>query len=287
MRLASLCFLLLAGCPPVGSDTGLPPPVPRPDDTDPPITGVELVVVGYNVESGDAEAATISQNVSEITGEALWGFSEVESQSWLDQFAIAAADDPSQEFGKILGTTGFSDRLGILWDNSRLELLGSVELDAINVGGTARAPLVGHFRVRENGVEFKFMVNHLWRTDDAARVQQAQMLNAWAASETLPLVAVGDYNFDWAVEGGEADHDAGYDQMVANSTWVWVRPDTLVATQCSFAFDGVLDFTFVGNNAKNWPSSSEVLFTQNVYCQDSPQKPDHRPVLATLLVPDP
>lgn len=278
-------LLSVSACTPPGP-ADLPTPATRPDDTD-PVTGQTLKVVGYNVQSGEATSAGVSALIEEVTGEHLWGFSELASQAWLDAF-LDAADDGGQDFQGILGTTGGANlRLALAYDASVLELLGSTELHDINVSNTVRAPLVGHFRVAANGVEFKAIVNHLWRGDDAGRHEQAELLNDWADGESLPLIAVGDYNFDWAVDGGESDHDPGYDRMTANGVWSWVRPAELIATQCSFAFDGVLDFVFVGNAAKNWSGTSEILFRQNVYCQDSPDTPDHRPVTGTFFVPDP
>jgi hypothetical protein len=35
------------------------------------------------------------------------------------------------------------------------------------------------------------------------------MLNGWARIQTLPVIAVGDYNFDWSVTNGEAGHERG------------------------------------------------------------------------------
>jgi hypothetical protein len=60
---------------------------------------------------------------------------------------------------------------------------------------------------------------------------------------------VGDYNFDWDV--GSGDHDPGYDELVAGGVFEWVRPDPLVSTQCSGFYDSVLDFVFVGGDARS------------------------------------
>jgi len=281
MRFLVVFAACLAGCPLPVTETGDPPDT---SDTG-PVPTVEITVLGYNVESGDSVPSTTAEYIREVQGEVLWGFSETLNASWLTTFAEAAADDGSQDFQTLLGTTGFSDRLGIVWDDNILEMLGSTELDNINVGGTVRAPLVARFRIRESGTEFKFMVNHLWRTDSSGRFEQAQLLNQWAAAETLPVIAVGDYNFDWAVEGGDEDHDAAYDELIADDVWTWVRPDPLIATQCNFSYNSVLDFTFVANGAQGWASSSDILFPENVYCQDTPEKPDHRPVQARFTIP--
>lgn len=283
MRCLPLAVVLLSACTPLGP-SGLPTPGTRPDTG--AGAGTPLQVVGYNVESGDATPERVASNMSEVAGEVLWGFSEAQNQDWLDMFAVAA-NDGDQYFETAIGTTGGADKLGIVYDAEVMELLDTAELPDINIHGSARAPFIGHFRLLGSGVEFKFMVNHLWRTDEAARHEQAALLNDWAAGEDLPIVAVGDYNFDWEVEGGEADHDAGFDLFVANGVWQWVRPDELVRTQCSQAYNSVLDFVFVANDAKNWAGESTILFQQNIYCQESPDNPDHRPVQATFTVPDP
>ncbi len=64
-------------------------------------------------------------------------------------------------------------------------------------------------------------------------------------------MAVGDYNFDWQVNGGDTDHDAGFDALTEDNIFVWIRPATLIRTQCS-AHDSVLDFVFVAGPAREW-----------------------------------
>ncbi len=290
--LAALTVLLGACVPPAPPEpTGpapdpspTPVPEPQPDPEPEPVATVALRVVTYNVESGGAEATTTAENIATIQGESLWGFTECESQAWLDTFA-AAADDGGQDFRTILGTTGYSDRLGIAYDAGVLQLESYEELHAINLGGTARAPLVATFVHLPTDTRFLFMVNHLWRTDAGARHEQAELLNTWAQTVALPVIAVGDYNFDWAVEGGETDHDPGYDNLVAGGVWRWVRPEVLINTQCSG--DAILDFVFVAGGALDWDASSEILLTGNVHCQPSVQRPDHRPVAATFSIPLP
>lgn len=266
----------------------LPEPAPRPatpiPTEPPPPPGVQLTAVGYNVESGDATAERVAENIVEVQGEVIWGFSEAQDQSWLDTFA-EAADDGGQDFQTILGSTGFSDRLGIVYDANTLDLIGSEELFQYELG--ARAPLVAEFEVIENGARFLYMVNHLWRTEDDSRNDQAVGLNTWVGEQTLPVVAMGDYNFDWAIEDGENDHDQAYDSMVAGDRWLWVEPVELVPTQCNFSNPAILDFAFLGGDARSWEASSEVLFTRAVHCQDDEFKPDHRPVQLTFAVPDP
>jgi hypothetical protein len=178
-------------------------------------------------------------------------------------------------------------RLAALYDDTRFDLVAWYEIDAINTTGNARAPLVLHLQDTRSGVDFLFMVNHLYRSRDAERHTQAQLLNAWAAAQTLPVIAVGDYNFDWEVVGGEQRHDRGYDLMTAGERWEWVRPPQLFTTQCSgwpCRYESVLDFVFVAGAAQEWAAESEIAVFPGDFPDDTATS-DHRAVLATFQPP--
>lgn len=239
----------------------------------------DLTVASFNVESGGADPVTLGGDLQRVPATDIWGFSEVRNASWGQAFDTALTT-AGNDYETILGTTGGEDRLLIVFNASRLERVGSQELSAINIGGTGRAPLVGHFRRRSGGEEFLFVVNHLFRGNAAARRQQATALNTWAATQTLPVVAVGDYNFDWNLPNGEASHDIGFDNMTASGVFRWVRPETLLKTQCDPQFNSVLDFVFVAGDARDWQGTSEILFQEPGYCTANNQHSDHRPVRA-------
>lgn len=277
--------LLLISChglPTVGSTTVDLGEGETPGAVAPLATGIgdQLSVVGFNVESGDSDPYVVARVLEEVTGESLWGLSEVQSASWMEGFQTAAADDSAQRFEGILGSTGGSDRLAILWDDEALEVLASEELDHINVGGWVRAPLVAHVVTRDTDFEFLFMVNHLYRTSESDRHEQARLLHAWGEEQSLPVIAVGDYNFDWEVEDGDADHDDGYDWLTEDDVFTWVRPEALIKTQCSDWYDAVLDFVFVAEGAQSWGADSVILQPDPQYCRDTRETSDHRPVQA-------
>ena len=115
----------------------------------------------------------------------------------------AAEAGENGDFAAVRGSSGDGMRLVALYDDTRFDLLEWYELDEINTTGNARAPLVLHLRDTLSGEQFLFMVNHLYRSRDDERHKQAQLLNDWAENQTLPVIAVGDYNFDWEVRAGE------------------------------------------------------------------------------------
>lgn len=241
----------------------------------------QVTVVSWNVESGGSNPRDISRRVRSFQGVDLWGFCEVLSDAWAVAFETAAEDGEAADFRHITGTTGRDDRLVIVYNAGRFQEVSHVELHDINPSGRVRAPLVARLRERSTGREFLFMVNHLYRGDNAARHRQALQLNAWARRQTLPVIAVGDYNFDWSVRNGDRNHDRGYDNMTSGSVFNWVRPAQLVRSQCSPEFDSVLDFVFTTPVANGFRGTSEIVVERGD-CPDDENTPDHRPLLARL-----
>ncbi|MFH1416850.1 MAG: endonuclease/exonuclease/phosphatase family protein [Planctomycetota bacterium] len=249
----------------------------------------ELTVVGYNVESGGAQAAVVAERIAAIDGCDLWGFSEVQNESWARTFEEAAAvgEGDNADFDYLLGSTGGADKLAIVYDRNRFELIEQFEVNEINVGGRVRAPLVARLRDGHSGQEFFFMVNHLYRSKASQRRLQATLLNRWAQSQALPIIAVGDYNFDWSVPNGDADHDEGFDELVGGDVFAWIRPpEPLVRSQCSTQYNSVLDFVFVAGAAQAWNGVSEIVVAEGD-CPDDNTTSDHRPVRATFDIPLP
>lgn len=246
----------------------------------------QLTVIGFNVESGDADPEFIANNqIKPLQIAEIWGFSEVQDQTWVQTFERVMEAEKSADFQSILGTTGNADKLAIIYNSNILQKIDQFELGSINVGGNVRAPLVAHFKLKSTGKEFLFMVNHLYRSRNDLRHEQAKLLNRWAQKQTLPIIAVGDYNFDWDVIKGDQKHDKGYDLLTENQVLIWIRPEIILATHCSQKYNSVLDFVFVGGSAQTWGSESKILYPEKGYCPDDAQKSDHRPVLSVFDLP--
>jgi endonuclease/exonuclease/phosphatase family metal-dependent hydrolase len=252
-----------------------------------PTATVPLTIMSWNVESGGADAVTIAGQIAAFDEVDLWGLSEVNGDDDALLYENGAEVGEAAQFTRITGTTGGADRLVALYDEERFDLLGSEELDEINVGGNVRASLVVTLEESATDLQFIFMVNHLYRSNETSRHTQATLLNEWATNQTLPVIATGDYNFDWDV-ATEA-HDLGYDLMVADNVWQWIKPATLVTTQCSgdpCAFNSVLDFIFAAGEAQDWPATSEIVVRDGEFPDDATTS-DHRPVRATFDLPEP
>jgi endonuclease/exonuclease/phosphatase family metal-dependent hydrolase len=247
-----------------------------------------LTVVSFNVESGsDTDPAEVAKLIRRLDGVDLWGLSEVQNDAAATVFLNAAKSGEGGTFRYFLSRSGGADRLQIIYRSDKLELLETRELLYLRLGSqNVRGALVGKLKLLANGEELYFMVNHLWRGNEDGRHQQAELLNQWGRAADAPVIAVGDYNFDWEVVGGDTDHDEGYDRMIAGDVFEWVRPTELIKTQCSPSFDSVLDFVFAAGAAKAWSGTAEILEHDPSYCDsDSEGGSDHRPVMATFDVP--
>ena len=219
----------------------------------PDAAGDPITVVGWNIGLDDAAIGAIAERIGVFAGVDLWSIAEVNCTNAVSALEAAAEEEEVGDFGAVLGPSGGGMRLVALYDDTRFDLLEWFELTDINTTGNARAPLVLHLRDTVSGAQFLFMVNHLYRSRDDERHTQAQMLREWAEGKTLPVIAVGDYNFDWEAEGGERAHDAGYDLTTEGGAWQWVRPASLVTSQCSgwpCRYDSVLDFVFTAGPAR-------------------------------------
>ncbi|MGE3467259.1 MAG: endonuclease/exonuclease/phosphatase family protein [Pyrinomonadaceae bacterium] len=178
----------------------------------PLVLGQTLKVAAWNLESGGSTTPNLVSRVRSIRNVDLWGFSELRDQTVLTAITAAAATGQQGVFRGILGATGGGDRLAIVYNSTRFRLVRSEELEEINVSGTVRAPLVAKFRDTETGKQFFFMVNHLYRGSFEGRREQSRLLNNWAEGQDLPVIAVGDFNYDLNVVD-PTDHDYGFDLL--------------------------------------------------------------------------
>jgi endonuclease/exonuclease/phosphatase family metal-dependent hydrolase len=266
-------LFLIAGC------TQLPPNM-----VDPAAEAQEpFTVVNWNANLIDAEPEFIEGRMEAMQGVDLWAVQEAR-QGGGEEMERAAEAGEKANYESVMGTTGHDIPLLSVYNADRFDLVDVDEIEAVNTKGTVRAPLVLHLRDRMSGREFLFVNIHLYRTEPDQRLLQAQLLNDWVQAQSLPVIAAGDFNFDWNAWNGPADHDRGYDTLVEGGAWRWVKPSVAVPTQCSgwpCRYESILDFVFTGGDAQAWLAQSEVLVTPGDFPDDD-RKSDHRPVRSTF-----
>jgi hypothetical protein len=115
------------------------------------------------------------------------------------------------------------------------------------------------------------------------RRQTAKALRLWVEDQTLPVIGIGDYNFDYDFHTQRGN--AAFDEFLVDGHWRWVRPDPLVDTNWSDRDgdgkdnypDSCLDFTFLGGRALGWRAVSRVILRDGDFPDDEATS-DHRPV---------
>ncbi len=259
---------------------------------------VPLTVVGWNVEQGykpEAEITWIEDRLTEIDRVDIWGLTEI-SREYVDEYTSAIEADEGSPFAAVVSEmTHGTDLMAVVYDADRFEKLWHAELVGFNYALSKntrfqRPPLAVHFKDTVSGQHFVVMVNHLARGNEDHRHTQAERLQQWGSKQNIPIIAVGDYNFDWDVENGDSNHDEGYDLMTSGGFFAWLRPGTLIRTQCSptnaggCRYNSVLDFVFVANEAKQWQGVSEIMVKEGDFPDDD-IKADHRPVMAKFILP--
>ena len=238
----------------------------------------EINVGSFNVNSGRTAPSIIAQQILDHDID-IWGLSE-SSDTWSDQ-VLSLVNARYKALAIIKGTTGWGNsRLQIIYDTTKFSLLSAVELHDINIDYKVRSPLVAKFVDLKTHQEFLFMVNHLYRKNSKLRAEQARKINLWTRAQVLPIIAVGDYNFDMSPYD-TSKHGNGYDELTRDNVYTWIQPAQLFPTQCS-SYNSILDFVFISDKLHYSYINSVISYSDMSYCKPSNHYSDHRPVTAAI-----
>lgn len=258
------------------------PPLVVSNQVQPAAGQVEYRMLSWNVESEGADSAVIAEQLTALNGNNqydLFALTEVMPAD-LELFRNALG----KQFQYTYSRSGQNDRLQMIYNQEKFELVRHFEIKEINILNRYRAPLVSHLKDRASGTEFLVLVNHLARGKAEIRQQQATMLVQWARDQTLPLIALGDYNFDFVFETRKGN--PAFENMLRDNIWRWIEPVELIDTNWydnprepdgKDDYPGsILDFAFVAGPAKNWKSVCNVIVRDGDFPDDETTS-DHRP----------
>ncbi len=239
-------------------------------------------LLAWNVESGGNDPSTISKQLTDFQGYDVICLSEVAKQN-LQRYASVLQN----KYHEFHGVTGNADRLQILVKKERYDILDSQELSqhrqyTLNKGNH-RSPLFVRIREKESSQEMIVMTNHLARGNADFRQEQAVGLREWAREQTVPVIALGDFNmdYDYRVMKG----NAAFDEMIRDNVWSWLAPETFVDTNWSDRDgdgqdnypDSMLDLAFAAGAAKEWGIECRVIVRPDDFPDDKTTS-DHRPI---------
>jgi predicted extracellular nuclease len=191
----------------------------------------ELRFLAWNVESDGNNPDVIVHQLHELSGYDIVGLTEVKSSS-IKKY-VDALSASGNTYLSVNTATGGSDRIVLTYNTKRLQLLSGYEMHRfgdwlLNSQGDDgrwrhRSPLVGYFRDRESGVDFLVTVNHLARGNENIRRRQAVGLRKWAEAQSVPMVAIGDYNFDYNFL--DKAGNKAFQLFTKEDMWKWLRPE--------------------------------------------------------------
>ncbi len=239
-------------------------------------SSLPITIIAWNVESGGSDPATIADELSKLEAD-IYALSEVSP----NEFERFARGWPSIHTG-----TGRDDRVQIIVNPNRFELLRRLELDELN-DGRHRSPLVAHLREKRTGIEFLLVAVHLARGNEQVRLMQAEGLVAWARDQSLPIVAIGDFNFDFDFQSQNGNE--AFKAFMRDGIFKWIKPKDWIDTNwADFNRDGrddypdsMLDFAFVAGPAVHWQASCESIVRPGDF-PDNPATSDHRPICVAI-----
>ncbi|MCI0381254.1 MAG: hypothetical protein L0215_27020 [Gemmataceae bacterium] len=243
-----------------------------------------LRIMGWNLQGNgdDIDPKLLVEQLGIKQGVDIWGLSEVRPELF-DDFLEGAKIGEAAEFEVIRGESGKNIRLAIIYNKSKLDLVASEELFKVfglKKNSGLRAPLTAHFRGKKTKQEFIFMVNHLASGNAKDNEKQAIALREWVKTQSLPIIATGDYN----------SFDNRPVVKIMKETWFELEP---IHNVPSFAkpLSGRIDHVFIGNRDKavGWTGTAAIFLRESDELAvgpftDTKKTTDHQPIGATFTI---
>lgn len=246
----------------------------------------QFAVMSWNVDSGDADPHMISLRLSQMRGVDLWGLTEVRDEHWAELLKGAAQENYPGLVVPLFSPTGGSGRSLILYDAAQFDLLQYFEMGWEDQPWhtrdiVLRPALIAQLRHRPTGEEFFFMVNRFLPQWAA---MQAVKINDWAAGQTLPVIAVGSYYFQYGLgpEPVVCEGQKGLERMAYEGAFQWIKPENPVKTYDNEA-NTIEDFVFAANGVDSLHARSTIVVEPGDF-PDTPSTSDHRPIRTTFTV---
>ena len=245
-----------------------------------------LSILAWNVESGGADPKVIAERLARLDEFDIVCLSEVHPNDF-----ITYQNSRGPDFDTVTSQSGNEDRLQIIYNVKRFELLEKMELtrhgDYILNNGGHRSPTAVRLKDRISGKSLIVMVNHLARGNAEFRRTQAIGLREWARDQEMGVINIGDFNMDYVFTTGKGND--GLDEILRDNVWKWVEPKSWIDSNWwDPEADGVdnyegsmLDFAFVSGPAKTWAPTCEVIVESGDF-PDNKATSDHRPIALRL-----
>lgn len=253
-----------------------------------------LRVISWNIESGGADPAIIAKQLAELPSVDAYLLQEVAGRD-IGRLAAAIRKKHGRSFKYYLSSLGGSDRLAIIFDESKYRIRSFSELFSFGQYQLSdwnhRPPLVAHLVQKESGQEFLLVTVHLARGNARLRTEQATGLREWARTQKLPVILAGDCNFDYDFHTGQGNK--AHAAFFKDAVWKEVVPDERIDSNWADRNgDGkddhpnsCLDFAAVAASGTKLTSSSKIIVREGDF-PDTKATSDHRPLFLQVEFPE-
>jgi len=253
---------------------------------EPPYPSNQFTIVNWNVDSLKPDPHMAALRMARMEGVDLWGICGVRNEQWAEMFRAAAGENEPREVASLLSPTCGTDRLLILYDSRRFELIRHYEFGWedepwYRPDMVLRPSLVAQLRHRATGQEFLFMVNCLHPKWTAL---QAEKIARWARRQGLPIIAAGTYYFQYnlGAEPLRCDGQPGFAVLQDGGVFLWVTPQSLIRTYDS-PYNTIEDFVFIANVVGKLYACSQIIVNPDDFAGREPTGA-HRPIQTTVTI---
>ena len=267
-------------------------------DTTPDNGCATFRLITWNMQSDfddarkESDPDFLAKQMAEKGAVDIWALTEVLNQDSLSKFEKAIEEKTGCDYEGEISNSGNTDRLAILFCKKKFKKIGDFEeISSIQYSKNARPGFKVTLEEIATAQRFIFIVNHFkccgGSRNIRKRISQARALNAYAESQSLPVIAAGDFNTPFR-EREEHRLPAALNTLINEGPFEWSKPSNLVRTHKG---GPILDYVFVANSTKDWEVESLVLKREGNApaskadsLEDNHMSTDHRPVQATFEI---
>ncbi len=223
-----------------------------------------ITMMAWNLNSGvhfgqhDRQLPFITSQLSAPNPVDVYAFTEVQP-NWMNALDNAA-DASGTPFGLVQTRAGRNQRIAVLFNEDRFELLGANEMTGVAYNENHRNPMAVTLFDRESGTRFEVVAVHLARGNGGRREVETDRIAERLRRAQDPVVLLGDLNFDCPPgRSPEGCDRAPYNNLVSGGGLTWVRPDVEGTTTCNPRYSDMLDLAFAGRGAELWGLRAAIL----------------------------
>lgn len=241
-------------------------------------------ILYWNIEFSDIDPVSVSNQLIGLGRYDLVALSGTTKSMVYEQ---AMARNWPNRFGFIHGMTKKNDSSVVFYDKKRFNLVESSEVAAVaSVNESQHAPFCVRLNEYLGAQDLAVVMNTIASGDMDFQENQAAALREWARGQSMPLIALGQCDFDYERQAQRGN--ACFHAFIRDGVWEWVKPVELSVAKghgkkkgIEGYFDIGQEFSFVGGAARDWSAEFRPAVRWRDFSGDK-KTGEHRPVELNL-----